>query len=100
MSAGKAVNANVLVFDPVTGASHLIEKGEVPPKELRDQLGDHLFVDSGEQDEASGVPARTGKGSSKDAWAEYAAANGVDVDATASRDDIIAACESAGVPVE
>lgn len=100
MAGGKAVNANVLVFDATTGRPTLIEKGQVPPAAVRDQLGDHLFVETNEQEAGSGVPPRAGKGSGKEAWAAYAEANGVEVDADASRDDIIAACEAAGVPVE
>jgi hypothetical protein len=46
------------------------------------------------------VPPRTGKGSSADAWALYAAAKNVSVELDAKRDDIIAACEQAGVPTE
>lgn len=45
-------------------------------------------------------PAKAGKGSGKEAWADYAEAHGVSVSDDASRDEIIAACESAGVPVE
>ncbi len=43
-------------------------------------------------------PPRFGQGSSRARWAEYAAACGVDVAADASRDDIVAACDTAGVP--
>ena len=48
----------------------------------------------------SDVPPRGGQGSGRDAWAAYAASKGVDVPAEASRDDIVAACEKAGVPTE
>lgn len=43
-----------------------------------------------------GQPPRSGKGSSTDVWAEYAAQQGVDVPDDASREDIIAACDAAG----
>jgi len=43
------------------------------------------------------VPARSGKGSGVEAWRAFAAANGVDTDSDMSRDDIIDACEQAGV---
>lgn len=49
---------------------------------------------------ATTVPARAGKGSGKEAWVAYAAANGVQHDPDASRDEIVSAVESAGVPVE
>ena len=44
-----------------------------------------------------GPPPRTGRGSGKDAWVAYAAANDVTVADDASRDDIIAALDAAGV---
>lgn len=45
-------------------------------------------------------PPKSGAGSSADAWLEYASAQGVDVEQDAKRDDIIAACDAAGVPTE
>lgn len=52
--------------------------------------------------EASAVaaPPRAGAGSSKDKWVTYAEANGVEVPADATRDDVIVAVEAAGVPTE
>lgn len=47
-----------------------------------------------------GPPPKAGRGSSEDAWRSYAAANDVDVSGAEGRDDIVAACEAAGVPVE
>lgn len=49
---------------------------------------------------AGGVPPRSGKGSGADAWAAYAAANGVPVAPDATRDDVIAALDAAGIPTE
>lgn len=49
---------------------------------------------------ASDVPPKGGAGSGMQAWAAYAASKGVEVPEDASRDDIIAACQAAGVPVE
>lgn len=47
------------------------------------------------------IPPRRGTGSGRDAWAAYAAANGIEVtDDLKSRDDIIAALELVGIPVE
>lgn len=46
------------------------------------------------------VPPRSGPGSGATAWAEYAAAHGVNVEDGAGRTDIIAALTAAGVPVE
>lgn len=46
---------------------------------------------------AGEVPPRAGKGSGREAWAKFAEAAGVAFDAETSRDEIIAACEQAGV---
>lgn len=46
------------------------------------------------------APPKSGAGSGRDAWAEYAAARGVTVPEGASRDDIVGALESAGQPTE
>lgn len=41
-------------------------------------------------------PAESGPGSAKDKWVAYAAAKGVQVDADASKEDIVAAVTTAG----
>ncbi|MFJ9468332.1 hypothetical protein [Streptomyces caniferus] len=43
------------------------------------------------------VPPRSGKGSGVEAWRAFAERKGVDVDQDATREDVIAACEAAGV---
>lgn len=50
--------------------------------------------------QSSGIPPKKGRGASRDAWAAYAAANDVETAEDASRDDIIAALDAAGVPTE
>jgi predicted component of type VI protein secretion system len=52
------------------------------------------------EQERAELPPQSGRGSGRDAWAAYARANGVTVDDEDGRDEIIAACEDAGVPVE
>ena len=42
-------------------------------------------------------PARSGKGSSKEAWAAFASAHDVTMESTATREDIIAELERRGV---
>ncbi|MEU9470425.1 hypothetical protein AB0D78_28175 [Streptomyces avermitilis] len=42
-------------------------------------------------------PSRSGKGSGTEAWRTFAESKGVGVGSDMSRDDIIAACEQAGV---
>ena len=48
-------------------------------------------------DALSEAPAKTGPGASRQKWADFAAANGVEVDQSWKREDIIAACEKAGL---
>ncbi|MGW5556860.1 hypothetical protein ACWER9_06510 [Micromonospora sp. NPDC003944] len=47
-----------------------------------------------------GPPPKGGAGSGAPTWREYAAKKGVDVAEDASREDVIAALEAAGVPTE
>lgn len=60
--------------------------------------------DEGNGDESpqtdGGPPAKAGPGSARGKWLDYARSRGVQVDDDASREDIIGACESAGVPTE
>lgn len=67
------------------------------------QMGPHCFADEGGEPsdrEVGSVPPKAGAGSSKDAWAAYASEQGVDVEADASRDQIIQAVQDAGKPVD
>jgi hypothetical protein len=81
---------------------------EVPPAVAK-RIGDHAWTDadssaempspageggSGKTDEA---PPRSGRGSGVEAWRAYAEQNDLDVAADASREDIIAAAEGAGL---
>ena len=43
-------------------------------------------------------PPLTGRGSGREAWAAWASANGVDVNDDASRDNIVEALKTAGIP--
>lgn len=51
----------------------------------------------GEGEGSLEAPPRSGKGSGVEAWRAFAERKGVDVDQDASREDVIAACEAAGV---
>lgn len=61
-------------------------------------VGSHLT--DGDETDADGAgagggePPRAGRGSGKEAWAEYATGLGVEFDPEASRDDIIAAVDA------
>lgn len=45
-------------------------------------------------------PPKAGRGSNREAWVAYAQASGVQVDDDASRDDVVAALDAAGVRTE
>lgn len=53
----------------------------------------------GEAQVDDGPPPQGGAGASRQRWADYAASNGVQVQDDWKREDIIDACEKAGVPV-
>ncbi|MFE2747319.1 hypothetical protein ACFXKX_23825 [Streptomyces scopuliridis] len=79
---------------------------DVPPAVAK-RIGDHAWTDVAEvediEDDAAGgspesdPPPRSGRGSGVEAWRTFAAQHDVEVAADASREDIIAACETAGV---
>lgn len=84
-----------IVVNPDTGAAEVLAAGDEVPSWAKDQVGDHLTENS-----SDGPPPKAGRGSGTEAWATYATANDVIVEDDAGRDDIIAACEAAGVPTE
>ncbi|MFI6465672.1 hypothetical protein [Streptomyces sp. NPDC050538] len=61
---------------------------------------DHSQVEAPPPPGAGGAldaPPRAGKGSGVEAWRDFASRKGVDLDQDATREQIIAACEAAGV---
>lgn len=101
---GRRLRTHVHVFDE-RGESHAFGPDDKVPAWAAKQMGDHCWEDEQEPEEVGEqpdvpVPAKNGAGSTADAWAIYAQANGVEVELDAKRDDIIAACEAAGVPTE
>lgn len=63
-------------------------------------IGEETEAASGESfDLPDGPPPHAGRGSSAKAWVAYAEAHDVAVDEDAPRDDIIKACQEAGVEV-
>jgi hypothetical protein len=105
----------VHVHDPETGRSVVFLKGATPPKRIQDLITNQsVWETSQDTDEADpvedaaeestpvqdssadGEPPRSGKGSSKDAWASFASQHGVGVDDEDSRDDIVAKLIAAG----
>lgn len=51
------------------------------------------------QKSPDGPPPQGGTGATRQRWADYASSKGVEVESDWKREDIIAACELAGVPV-
>jgi hypothetical protein len=49
---------------------------------------------------SSDAPPKAGPGSGRARWLDYTRAHGVTTPDDASRDDLVAACEAAGVPTE
>jgi hypothetical protein len=111
---GRQLRTSVYV-SPKPGSSDagflLLSPGDEVPDWAVEQIGDHAWADTdevatptrdpGKRDGGSdGPPAKAGKGSAKEAWVDYAAAHGVAHDQDATREDIIAACEAAGVATE
>lgn len=97
---------SVHVHNYTAGEKNVFGPGDDVPEWAAVQMGAHCFEDgvhpfpNSTTGTADGPPPQSGKGSSKDAWTDYATANGVDVDPDGTRDDIIAACTAAGVPTE
>ncbi|MFG2468722.1 hypothetical protein ACGFXB_25150 [Streptomyces canus] len=84
------------------------------PAEVAEQIGDHAWADdsdeSGDEPDRVGfvdpnarrattgeAPPRSGRGSGVDAWRAFAEQHELDVAPDASREDIIAAAEDAGL---
>lgn len=84
----------VHVFDD-EGEPHAFGPDDDVPEWAAAKMGPHCFET--DADAVEGVePPRAGKGSGRDAWAEFASTKGVDVEADASRDEIIAQLADAG----
>lgn len=75
--------------DPVT-----ITPEQKVPDWAVDQIGDHAYVD--DDDEGSGPPPQSGKGSGVEAWRKYAESLGFEAPDEATRDDIVRALADAG----
>ncbi|SDL33088.1 hypothetical protein [Streptomyces indicus] len=66
----------------------------------QDDGGEQQLDDQGDGDQApapSEAPPRSGRGSGVEAWRKFAEQHDVEVPADATREDVIAACEAAGV---
>lgn len=86
------------------GAAEVFGPDDAVPQWAAEKMGAHCWEggehpSSGEA-EKSGPPPKSGRGSSLEAWQEYAAAHDVDVESAQNRDDVVAALDQAGVPTE
>ncbi|MEV0357110.1 hypothetical protein AB0H71_13715 [Nocardia sp. NPDC050697] len=95
------------------GERHTFLPGDDVPEWAAKQIKNPLAWGEGEKapeptpavvsDSGDGPPPQGGAGASRQRWADYAtpllAAKGVEVQEDWKREDIIAACEKAGVPV-
>lgn len=89
-------------------ARGFIEELEIPEADsLQDLLPAVPVVPVGDEQQSdedgkqsAAAPPKAGPGSSAEAWRTYAAGVGVEVEADASRDDVIAALKAAGKPTE
>jgi hypothetical protein len=101
MSARLAVN--VMLRHPDNGEPRILLAGAEVPDWATGLVGDHC-VEQAESDpsthsvNAGGPPPKTGRGSSRDAWAAYAGAHEFEVEEGATREDIIAGLDAAGIP--
>lgn len=104
------LNANTLVTHPETGEVVLLASGGEVPGWASSLVGAHL-VDGGSDESVQaptgspeggqdGPPPKGGAGSGAAAWREYAAKHNVEVSADASREDVVAALDAAGVRTE
>ncbi|NAE18049.1 hypothetical protein [Enterococcus hirae] len=98
------LTANVAVRNPDTGEVDVFEIGEEPPEWAVPLIDNPTVWDEAPHGEdthtGDGPPPKSGAKGTTDAWRTYATAQGVTVADDAKRDDIIAACSAAGVPVE
>lgn len=90
------------------GCAHVFGPGDVVPVWARAKITNPLAWDAAGADPADsgavpaavgGPPPQTGPGASRQLWVTYAHTNNVVVQDGWKRDDIIAACRQAGVPV-
>lgn len=66
-----------------------------------DQPGDDQADDQdAPDDDESGPPPRSGRGSGESEWRKYAERHGLDTTEIEGRDALIAACDANGIPVE
>lgn len=81
------------------------ESDDGTPREAREQSEDGDLTGAEEEvdeqlaESEVSAPPQGGPGSGREAWSQYAAANGVSVPEDATRDEIIAAVDKAGFPV-
>lgn len=97
----KILTVHTHAIDEQGRARHFQPGDSVPDWAAKQLTNPKLFAADDSQAEPERVPveapSRSGPGSGKDAWTAFAEASGVGLDAGMTRDDIMAACEAAGV---
>lgn len=78
------------------GASHAFGPGDTVPEWARKKITNPAVWDTPEVS----IPAKAGAKGTRDKWASYAEAKGVEVDKDWGRDDIIEHLQSQGIPVD
>lgn len=81
-------------------AHRVFSPGDDVPDWAAKQMGDHCFTNKTAPAAGDGPPPKAGAGSTRDAWATYAAEQGIDVPDDATRDGIIQSLADAGKPVD
>lgn len=97
---GKQLAATVHVMNPDTGLNEIFLAGSTPPKWAADLITNPGAWQTEEQQGAvseDGPPPRSGSGSGRARWVEFAESQGVEVDDEATKDDIISLLEASGV---
>jgi hypothetical protein len=96
------LTAGVVVRHPGSGTVIFLPEGSDLPEWAEALVGDHVLTAQtvAADTVTAEPPPKAGPGSSRARWVEYAAANGIAVTDDETRDEIIAACEAAGVPTD
>lgn len=105
MTVARKLTGGVVVRHPVSHDPVFLPEGTDLPDWADGLVGDHVLSgvavkSAGKGGSSVKPPPQAGKGSGLDEWLRYATQVGVQVEDEASRADVIAAVEGAGLPVD